>query len=355
MPEYPQVTDISSHSNYPNSWSDLFAKEDGKEYVLIAGPGIAEWPCIENDQYASCYLARLLDGMIKWCVQENIIDQSDTIEDFHRLLQGKSLVHVGYKIEEYLVDRPQLRQCLQEVLHHQTRLWEMHRCLARLPFRGYITTTYDTFIETAYSQIKQSRLSKFYTSSIHDAIEAYRNDFPFILKLYGDIDNPDSLILARRLTNGLSVIGEQDQLHTLLSMSSVLFVGFEKTDPDFEVLSSIVKGTYVSREDFISWMISNDQPHKLQWESKSGAIISYQPSQIDAAVPVLSKTLLPPKTIESDLRTEQTSRNKPSQQMRRAPAPSTAEDARPIEVFTAYAYSDEESKKRIDYILSTLS
>ena len=110
-----------------------------------------------------------------WCVQKNVIQQQDIIDELRTLLSNGALVPAGYKIEEYLAAQQQKQECLRAVLHSHNQVKEIHYHLARIPFRGYITTSYDTCIETAYTEIQHNQLRKFYKTSLSKTIEACRN------------------------------------------------------------------------------------------------------------------------------------------------------------------------------------
>src|SRR5206468_1749875 len=110
-------------------------------------------------------------------------------------------------IEEYVSNKLQQQQCLKEVLLcDQAEVSDIHRLIAGIPFRAYLTTNYDTFIEAAFSEKKGYALEKFYRSSMQDAIKTYENKQPFILKLHGDIDHPNSINLGDRTFKGNSAV-----------------------------------------------------------------------------------------------------------------------------------------------------
>jgi hypothetical protein len=179
--------------------------------------------------------------MVEWCIFKGIINQPDIIEDFRRLVHRNLLIQLGYKIEEYLSDQSQKQQCLKDVLLQcavQTK--EIHQLLIKIPFCGFITTTYDTLIEDTYSATWHQQLAKFYKATMHGAIEAHRNKKPFILKLYGDIDAPDTISLGHQVSQVLINEQYQKQLRMLLSGSSVLFMGFDRGAADLEILKDII-------------------------------------------------------------------------------------------------------------------
>ncbi len=309
--------------------------------------------------------------MVEWCVKERIIDRSDTIEDFHRLLHQESWVQVGYKLEEYLAEKSQQQRCLKEVLQDQVQISEAHKLLVQIPFRGYITTTYDTFIEAAYSEVKQSDLTKFYRSSIQNAVEACQNNRPFILKLHGDIDSPNSITLGHRILKGLPIADYQNQLQQLLSGFSTLFIGFERGDPDLEILKDFIKKENVVHRPNLCWIVfpleqlSESEVEDL-WDNKRIGVISCKAddvqselvellktldTQIAVAQPSLQDTKVVPAPKEEtgvgvkDVEEQQTP------QLQTSPI---AELGRQITIFIAYAREDIELLMRVELELTTL-
>ncbi len=209
--------------------------------ILVAGPNLSLKSNKESFSGNSSYTATLLAGMVEWCISQGIITQPDIIEDFRRSVLSKSLIQTAYKIEEYLSDQSLKQQCLKDVLpRNHVQAGRIHQLLTQIPFHGYITTTYDTCIEDIYSAIWQERLAKFYKATIQGAVEAHQNKQPFILKLYGDIDDPHSISIGHQVSQVLLNDEYQKQLRTLLSGSSALFMGFDEAAADLEILKDSI-------------------------------------------------------------------------------------------------------------------
>jgi hypothetical protein len=371
MQGYPHFINTPRISNGLVSHEELVnAVDDGGKFILIAGPALEKRSWVEGDEPTLCYPRGLLKGVVEWCIQKKNIDLRDAKNEFdelfqedHKRLREGFLTHTGYKIEEYLADKEQLRQCLAEVIHRQDQLEEFQLSLARLPFLGYITTTYDTFIETAYAQVKRKKLPKFYASSIPGAIKAYQEGRPFVLKLFGDIDNADSLIFGRRLANGLSIIRDQGQLRPLLTISSHLFIGFEENDRDLKVFNDIIIGTSYIDRCSISYSLDlgvGEQRYEPEYryprENNTSRRTSYEPNQLrgDIGSTTLTKTLLSARdVVDSDLSNTRTL--EPERQTKNLPVSECKVQGTPIEVFTAYAQQDRPYFEEIHQILDVLN
>jgi hypothetical protein len=235
-------TDISNYLDFPGELLNSLASSKG--CILIAGPDLVRWEAVPDQGHTDTYLEHLLKGMVVWCTQNKIIQDQDIIHDLHILLHNGALVPLAYRIEEYLAAAQLKEQCLRAVLNPYSQAEAIHYQLTRFPFRGYITTSYDTCIETAYEETKQGQLSKFYQSSLAHAVDASRKKQPFILKLYGDLAEPDSIKLGHRLLTGLYTEDVRQQLGQLLFETPAIFIGFDDADEDLTALQSLVTDEY---------------------------------------------------------------------------------------------------------------
>jgi hypothetical protein len=231
------MTHYFSAANDPNVLKELRDAIYRGKCILLVGSGLSVQAQTEDGEHPPDWKG-LLERMILWCSERGLVDQ-ETAEGIHILIDEGFLIEAGQEIEEHLLKNQQQHQCLREaLLCDQAKVSEIHRLVAEIPFRAYLTTNYDTFIEAAYSMVKGKFLARFYETSIQNAITEYREreDRPFILKLHGDIDNPDSIILGDRGFERLlhSASNYWRDLEKLLALSSILFIGFGKSDHDLE-------------------------------------------------------------------------------------------------------------------------
>lgn len=330
----------------------LLSVASNRACLLVVGPHLAmqshskEGNCNSD---TSSYLRSLVKDMVEWCIQQSIIDQPDTIETFRQLPYRESLAHAGNMLEEYLIEKQQLQLCLAEVLQRTSQVSQVHQKLAHLPFRGYISTTYDTFIETTYEQVRQRELPKFYAPSIGDAIHAYQHEKQFILKLYGDIADPASIVFGPRLNKGLSSIDEKAELRQLLAASEVIFLGFEETDPDLKYLTSLLQESQPYNLLTISQLQTLIGKHHTNWWEDS----SNNMNTSGLHPPPTNIVLLPEAethTIPIASTSSRTHRPRPQEM----PSPTFTHQAPPIEIYTAYAHADERFFSRIKEQLDIL-
>lgn len=109
-----------------------------------------------------------------------------------------------------------------------------HRLLAGLRFRVIVTTNFDRLIEAAVGPGVPS-----VTHRDAEAVAQYlAEDTPFIYKVHGDIDRPDSIVLSSdefaRMVWGSPAF--QRTMSALLLTSPVLFAGYSHADLDFDLM-----------------------------------------------------------------------------------------------------------------------
>jgi hypothetical protein len=333
----------------------LLSRGGERRCLLVIGPGLFALPKAGDNPSKSSYFDKLLQGMVAWCIKERVIDQCEVGENLSKLLDQRQFAFALHQIEEHLVDPSLQQRCIKEVINEFYYNKDIYRLLVDFPFSGYFTTNYDTFIETAYSQVRQSQLAKFYLPSLSHADEALQNQEPFIVKFYGDIDQRDSLQLSHRLSGNSSPICEyQDQLRRLCLETFILFIGFEKDDADLTIFENLL-----GKECILS-------PHHLplmgmQREQLPPFEVSYcfnyalakdetlhVPSEIVAFLRTLS---LPSVTTEI---TTQITAVQGRVQQPQTQGYSPLQTSHAITVFIAYAQKDYKLFERIKVVLTAL-
>lgn len=154
---------------------------------------------------------------------------------------------------------------------------EAHLALARIrswPF--IITTNFDRLLETAFTQ--PWRTSPAAVTEPDELISSIRAGELFILKLHGDIDRPQSVVLSRdEYEQFICSRRGQIMLDTLrqqLLFRTILFVGFGLTDPNFlRVFGEVgwLAGGY--QGDAFSIVANTTKPEREEWQRRRLRII----------------------------------------------------------------------------------
>ena len=148
---------------------------------------------------------------------------------------------------------------------------DFHKMLASLPFRGILTTNYDTVLEAALGTVDPESASdnslvidENSAGRVHEFLMAMNNDKRMtrrIAHLHGTFNPADSIILSiedYKDAYGLNPTDDEDQeknesklrfrlLWAVLATRRVVFVGFSMEDPYFEKMLKIVS------EDLWTW------------------------------------------------------------------------------------------------------
>ena len=148
---------------------------------------------------------------------------------------------------------------------------DFHRQLISLPFRGILTTNYDTVLEAALGELEPPFaydnsfvIDENSAGRVHEFLMAMNNDKRItrrIAHLHGRFDLANSIILSIRdykHAYGLNLADEKSQqenewklrfrlLWAVLATRRVVFVGFSMEDPYFEEMLKIVS------EDLWTW------------------------------------------------------------------------------------------------------
>lgn len=108
-----------------------------------------------------------------------------------------------------------------------------HRALARLPISLIFTANYDDLLERAYREV-----GKRVEVIVNDGTIPFMRREPNtvnIVKLYGDLNQPDTLVLARQQYESFFLKRPQmvKLLETELARSDMLYLGWSHTDPHF--------------------------------------------------------------------------------------------------------------------------
>lgn len=209
--------------------------------ILFAGAGLSAQAVTEKGEHPPLWRG-LIEGVLAWCQKKQLIDGAG-IAEMMDLVKDNYLIDAGQELQEILEEPSWLQECLSEVvLYNLAKTGEAQQLIAQIPFRAYLTTNYDEFIEGEYRVQKGVTLPKFYERTIEGVLGAFRAGKPFILKMHGDISDPSSIVLGNRSYERLFQPGSHYQrcIETIFGIASVLFVGFGGSDPDLDGITSRV-------------------------------------------------------------------------------------------------------------------
>lgn len=230
------ISDIDDKGIY----SPLSQALSSGNLILFAGSGLSAQAATLDGKRPPLWKP-LLMNMVNWCMRERLLDGS-LASEIQELIDNGFLIDAGQEVQDIL-EPSQLQRCLAEViLCNKAHSGKAHRLIAKLPFRGYLTTNYDEFIEGEFRSRNGFSLRKYYHNTLEGVLDAYRNQEPFIVKLHGDIDVPATIILGNRSYEGLLYTNQKYRfcVESIFGLSSVLFIGFSGSDPDLEGIISRV-------------------------------------------------------------------------------------------------------------------
>lgn len=255
----------------------LRAAIENRRCILIAGSGLSALAYTEYGERLP-QLRDLLKGMVGWCYEKDLIDLQSAI-GIDELINGDYLSEAGLEIEETLEDKSTLQRCLKDILLcDEARISNVHRLVIRIPFKAYFSTYYDTLIENAYYEVKKNELPRFDEKLTDGTFEEL---CPFILKIYGDVSNPNTINLSERSYK--TFIDKSNDYQTALRLltqdSSFLYIGCEKAD-----LHDFLNKSLAFNKQIEHWMvIPEGQLPRLKIKrlevDKKIHVIQYNPTQ----------------------------------------------------------------------------
>ena len=142
-----------------------------------------------------------------------------------------------------------------------------HQALARLPISVVFTANYDDLLERSYKDAGK-RVQVVVNDS---SIPFMRRDpgIVNIVKLYGDLDQPETIVLTRQQYENFFIQRQQmiKLLETELGRSTMLYLGWSHSDPHFNLVLGELSARY---EQFmragyaVLFDVSEAQKHELR-------------------------------------------------------------------------------------------
>jgi hypothetical protein len=335
------------HTDDPEIIKEIKKAIDSKNCIIVVGSGLSTLASTDDGRIPP-KRDELLKHIVKWCFNDSLMDENFS-KDLYAAIDSFHLHDAAKEIEELLNDKYLLQRCIRDVtLCSDAKICDVHCLLARIPFRAYFTTNYDKLIETAYSHVKGIDLPRFYTHSIKDIFTYYQQNKPFIVKLNGDIDDPDSIFLVERSQekpNDLYIENKDGLIWMISKAASLLFIGYDWEDPDINyLLNKISKRSGQRNPHWIMAQEGHFPSFKARsiFNDKGISIIQYNDTQL-SLIDFLEKlgSTSPVGRIPGFETTNVTS------ELMRQTKPG-------IEIFCSYTHKDEDFRIELEKHLSSL-
>ena len=160
-------------------------------------------------------------------------------EFVHRLIKNGNLLDAAQIISDGL-DRAEVNDFLRDKFEVRPMVYnEIYRSILELDLKTVITTNYDEFIEKNFEHFSGgSRAYNVCKHTSKDLIDKVRSPGRTIVKMHGCVSEYNDIVLdrnsyfeARRNNFGFFQV-----LSALLTVNTVLFVGYSVNDPDLQIM-----------------------------------------------------------------------------------------------------------------------
>lgn len=155
--------------------------------VLFAGAGLSARAGVPTwDQF--------LSGLLTLARENQIVDPTGADSFAAALKEGERNAVADGLVHAFGDEREKFHQFLLKTFPAQQGISSAHELIRRIPFFAVLTTNYDALLEKAFPQYAEAGL---YTPQDAEALlDALSQKRRFILKLYGFLQRPETLILA---------------------------------------------------------------------------------------------------------------------------------------------------------------
>ena len=197
--------------------------------VLCAGLGIGRAAGLGFPTWSS-----LAGQMGDWLrVEAKPADVEVPLNDLRReLAEGDLFTVIGYLSRR--LGRDDCSARLRDSYPGVPELPPLYQSLGRLPFRGVVSTAYDTVIGRSFG-VDEDDGPPVFTHMDGAAIRGHRG--PFFLAAHGELSRPGTLILSRAdLRRAVADPDYSGFCRELFGRYSLVFVGYDPGDPDFLAL-----------------------------------------------------------------------------------------------------------------------
>jgi SIR2-like domain len=182
-----------------------------------------------------------------------------------------------YYVDAHAQGRYLLNRHVVRILRRTPSVFSLaHALIKELPLRAILTTNFDDLIERTLAQEPERRHKVIITD---DDLAYLSGEELAVVKVNGDISHPNGLILTRRDFESYS--GERpaltDYIRSLLSTSTMLFVGTSMRDPAFaEFNAEVLRKLGANRRAFYLLLPKVDQYELQDYRSRGIEVINLE-------------------------------------------------------------------------------
>ncbi len=183
---------------------------------------------------------RLLELLIAEC--ENQLVSFSEGDELRALLENRMFFEVAEECKS-LLGNSLFRDFMRRIFRPPNlKPSNLHRMLPNIPFRALLTTNYDCLLEQTYALVASSPefLPVYTQKNVAELSRIAVEERPFLLKMHGHIDDPETLILSSKDYSDLIHINPafRAALSAIIASRVMLFIGYGLRDPDLELLLS---------------------------------------------------------------------------------------------------------------------
>lgn len=196
--------------------------------VLFVGSGLS-LRVFEQHRKKYPSWAELLHLLNNWCEENDAINISE-----HKMIEDiikRNNYSVAAQLLKKRINKTEFDSFLYSVFNIGNQYDKIHKTILSLPFAYYITTNYDSVIETAYSDLFAKKIPALTFSEIGLANKFMNDNELFLFKIHGTFEQSSTVVLSdydyHTLYNQDSFV---ETLNKIFLSKTVLFVGFGYND-----------------------------------------------------------------------------------------------------------------------------
>ena len=160
---------------------------------------------------------------------------------------------------------------------------QVARLMQQYNLPAILTTAYDNLLETAFSQIGAG-INRIVRSS---DVSFARPDRPSLIKLYGDAQQPETLVVTD--LDHADLLRERDkeqvidEARQVFRRNTVLFLGYNLADPDFQFVFGDIAQKNLARTAYAA-LLGLSEIDRSMWQDRKITILDQDPLAVLSAL-----------------------------------------------------------------------